>query len=548
MKLFKKVLAMALALCMVLSCMGLGVVADDATTVSSAEELTAALSSASEITLDDDITLTAGFQIAAGEVIVLNLNGKTLSVNSSVAATDAAITNRGTLTINGGGKLTYRGNGDANFGYGTNTITNYGTLTVNSAIIENTTASGSSCAIDNNSTIGNVKVTLNDATVSSVKTAIREFANSSTYTNEVVINNSSVTGSYGVQAHLASGDSPAAKIEINNSTITATNTSYPFAIYSWAGGMSYEDVSISVSGDETKINGDIAVGAGSNNGVKGTGAEKVTISGGTVDGEIYTYNSKTEDDIKVTGGTFSSDVRAYVDGETATLVTSVDGITPTSMKVGAAAEADIAANGAKFVEVAQDGTSNGMYVTNAVANQLEKTEGVTINKIETIPPTVTTPSTPSYTEPSWTWDDEEEEEEIRYDVEEGKNQKYTQNSEEGLTFKFDASFRKFKSIRVDGKKVASKYYTAEKGSTIITLSPEYLDTLDSGKHTLKVLFSDGYAQVKFTVLEGAKVEASAPAADADKLNPSTGANDFVGAAVAMAVVSVAGVALLNKKR
>mgnify|MGYP004505334407 CR=1 FL=1 len=84
-------------------------------------------------------------------------------------------------------------------------------------------------------------------------------------------------------------------------------------------------------------------------------------------------------------------------------------------------------------------------------------------------------------------------EKIVYEVTEGANQKYiiTKNSE--AKFRINADFRLFDDgkVYVDNELVDPKNYTAESGSTIITLKKEFVDTLSVGEHTLKVLFNDG---------------------------------------------------------
>ena len=84
-------------------------------------------------------------------------------------------------------------------------------------------------------------------------------------------------------------------------------------------------------------------------------------------------------------------------------------------------------------------------------------------------------------------------EKIVYEVTEGANQEYiiTKNSE--AKFIINADFRMFDGgkVYVDDELVDPKNYTAESGSTIITLKKEYVDKLSIGKHTLKVVFSDG---------------------------------------------------------
>ena len=84
-------------------------------------------------------------------------------------------------------------------------------------------------------------------------------------------------------------------------------------------------------------------------------------------------------------------------------------------------------------------------------------------------------------------------EKIVYEVTEGANQEYIITKDSEAKFKINADFRLFDDgkVYVDNELVDPKNYTAESGSTIITLKKEYVDKLSIGKHTLKVVFSDG---------------------------------------------------------
>ena len=55
------------------------------------------------------------------------------------------------------------------------------------------------------------------------------------------------------------------------------------------------------------------------------------------------------------------------------------------------------------------------------------------------------------------------------------------------------TYEKFQSIAVDGRTVSETNHTKERGSVIIKLQPAYLSSLNIGKHTLQVNFSDGIA-------------------------------------------------------
>ena len=71
-------------------------------------------------------------------------------------------------------------------------------------------------------------------------------------------------------------------------------------------------------------------------------------------------------------------------------------------------------------------------------------------------------------------------------------------------FDDDDGFEKFTAVTVDGvTAVRDKDYTAVKGSTIITFSADFLETLSLGEHAVKVSFEDGEASVGIKVIEAA---------------------------------------------
>jgi len=69
----------------------------------------------------------------------------------------------------------------------------------------------------------------------------------------------------------------------------------------------------------------------------------------------------------------------------------------------------------------------------------------------------------------------------------GNNNTYEINSNTDLVFIVEKDFSLFKEVRVDGKLLTKgTHYKAESGSTIITLFANYLDTLTSANHKLRV--------------------------------------------------------------
>lgn len=124
-------------------------------------------------------------------------------------------------------------------------------------------------------------------------------------------------------------------------------------------------------------------------------------------------------------------------------------------------------------------------------------------------------------------------EKIVYEVTEGANQKYTITKNNEAKFKINADFRLFDEgkVYVDNELVDPKNYTAESGSTIITLKKEFVDTLSVGEHTLKVVFNDGGEAI--TTFNVAKVTVPTD-------NPQTG--DNIGFYIISGILSIVGLA------
>ena len=64
----------------------------------------------------------------------------------------------------------------------------------------------------------------------------------------------------------------------------------------------------------------------------------------------------------------------------------------------------------------------------------------------------------------------------------------------------DNSFEKLKTVKIGDRTLkAGEDYTASEGSTIIAVSPSYLDTLELGVYDVTVEFEDGTASAQLTV-------------------------------------------------
>ena len=90
---------------------------------------------------------------------------------------------------------------------------------------------------------------------------------------------------------------------------------------------------------------------------------------------------------------------------------------------------------------------------------------------------------------------------VSYLILEGANSTWRKGSLTGLSFRSSADVAKFDGVTVDGTAIDAGCYSAELGSTRITLRAEYLETLPAGSHTLVIKAIDGTADTSFTVLE-----------------------------------------------
>ena len=133
-----------------------------------------------------------------------------------------------------------------------------------------------------------------------------------------------------------------------------------------------------------------------------------------------------------------------------------------------------------------------------------------------------------------------------YKIIEGANGTWTQNSDGTLTVRANGEFSKFAGVKVDGNPIDRENYTAKSGSTIVTLSKDYLATLSVGTHTLTVVFNDGECSTNFMVKAAGDNNpgtnpGTAVTPDNTTNNPQTG--DHSGIVLAVVVLLVSGGAL-----
>ena len=88
---------------------------------------------------------------------------------------------------------------------------------------------------------------------------------------------------------------------------------------------------------------------------------------------------------------------------------------------------------------------------------------------------------------------------VNYDILDGANSTWTQNTDGSLAIRGSGEITKFQNVKVDGTVIGAENYTVTEGSTIITLKADYLRTLSAGSHTFEIVWTDGSASTAFTV-------------------------------------------------
>ena len=101
-----------------------------------------------------------------------------------------------------------------------------------------------------------------------------------------------------------------------------------------------------------------------------------------------------------------------------------------------------------------------------------------------------------------------------YDILEGADTTHVLKVDEVHAIRVNCEVEYFLDVMVDGKTVDPKYYTVKSGSTIVTFTKEFLDSLSVGEHEVKFLFTNGTAKATVTVVEK-KAQETKPA-DKDK--------------------------------
>ena len=86
-----------------------------------------------------------------------------------------------------------------------------------------------------------------------------------------------------------------------------------------------------------------------------------------------------------------------------------------------------------------------------------------------------------------------------YKIVNGASQTVTENSGEAVSFRSNCGIEKFVRLEIDEKLVDPENYILKEGSTIVELKPEYLSTLDVGKHGVSIVSQDGTANTTLRI-------------------------------------------------
>ena len=77
---------------------------------------------------------------------------------------------------------------------------------------------------------------------------------------------------------------------------------------------------------------------------------------------------------------------------------------------------------------------------------------------------------------------------------------WKKGTDNGLTITTNGNISKFEGVKIDGVLIDPSNYTLS-GNTIITLKPEFLETLSVGEHSIQIVFADGSVQTVFIILD-----------------------------------------------
>lgn len=121
---------------------------------------------------------------------------------------------------------------------------------------------------------------------------------------------------------------------------------------------------------------------------------------------------------------------------------------------------------------------------------------------------------------------------------------YTLGSGGSAVIAVDADIADFVSVAVDGTVLtADTDYTVTEGSTIVTFTESYLESLAAGTYAVVITFTTGTAEATLTIAEAAE-----ETDDSDSSSPTTGDTNMPVMWACIFIVSAAGLAYLGIKK
>lgn len=137
-----------------------------------------------------------------------------------------------------------------------------------------------------------------------------------------------------------------------------------------------------------------------------------------------------------------------------------------------------------------------------------------------------------------------------YTILDGANSSWTQNTDGSLVIRGSGEISKFQSVKVDGVIIDAKNYTVTEGSTIITLSADYLKTLSVGSHTIELVWTDGSTSTNFNIVKNTADTGSNNTDENTQsvTSPQTGDNSNPALWTTLLLASFAGLAGMFAKR
>lgn len=151
-------------------------------------------------------------------------------------------------------------------------------------------------------------------------------------------------------------------------------------------------------------------------------------------------------------------------------------------------------------------------------------------------------------------------EDTDYEITAGGDQTVKENFDGTVTITCNGELSKFVSVSVDGKTVESKSYSLKSGSTILTFTKEYVNSLSVGAHTVRFNYTDGYAETTLTI-KAAQTD-NEPSDDTDNKQPDnqtpddngkddvpkTGDNTPIAWLFALMLISGTGIFITHRKK